>query len=607
MHPIIVTPTERSPARERREFGLATTAIVLVTLLSYANSLHGPFVFDDLRTLAENPSIRSFSTALFPPVNGMTTSGRPLVNLTFAINYALGGTNVAGYHVANILIHGLAALTLFGLVRRTLDRWHDRFSTATAAATALLWSVHPLQTAAVTYLVQRAESLCSLFFLVTLYTFARSVSNTTGEDSRRWRGASLIASLAGMACKEIMVFAPLVVLLYDRTFIAGNFRAALHQRGRYYAALAATWLLLAVLVINAGNRGGSAGFDTGIPPTAYALTQLTAVSRYLGLALWPHPLVFDYGNATENNATSIAALLIGALIIATFAGLRRGTVVGFLGASFFLILAPSSSFIPIATQTQAEHRTYLALAPLVVLLVLGFRVLVRARGLIIGSTAAVALGGLTFSRNQDYRSAHTLWADTTAKRPANPRAHFNLGQALVATGRDAEATASFEHAVKLRPTYAQAHNALGLTLTKAGRHDDAVRHAAEAVHLAPHMADAHLTLGAALIAADRMPEALVAYQRALAVDPDSSDIHTQVGLLLARAARPAEALIHFEQAARLAPDSSRALANLGNALLLIGRVDDAIARYEAALRLRPDDAAVRDNLNLAREARTSRR
>jgi Flp pilus assembly protein TadD len=609
MQPVTAMPTTRSPARERREFGWAAAAIVLISVVAYSNSLHGPFVFDDLRTLAENPSIRGFSTALSPPANGMTTSGRPLVNLTFAINHALGGTNVVGYHVANILIHVLAALTLFGLLRRTLSRGHAEFSTALAGATAILWSVHPLQTAAVTYLVQRAESLGALFFLLTLYTFARSVAPDAANRTRWWRGASVLACLAGMAAKEVMVSAPLIVLLYDRTFVAGNFRSALRQRGRYYLSLAATWLLLAALVFHAGDRGGSAGFETNIGPAAYAVTQLTAVSRYLGLTIWPHPLVFDYGNATARDALSIvmSALLVGVLLIITLAGIRRRTVVGFLGAGFFLLLAPSSSVVPIATQTQAEHRMYLALAPVLVLLVLGMKRLVRARGILPGSAVIVALAGLTLARNHDYRSAHTLWADTVGSRPSNPRAHFNLGQTLAASEQHAAAVASFERAVTLQPAYAQAHNALGLTLPKLGRIDDAVRHATEAVRLAPHMADAQLTLGAALIAAGRTPEAIVAYQRALTINPDASDIHTQVGLLLARAGRPAEALTHFEHAARLAAASPTVLANLGNALLLLGRIDDAIERYEAALRLRPDDEAVRANLNLAREARTSRR
>src|SRR5688572_13599446 len=212
MTPSIATMPSPSSARDRWEIRLAVAALVIATGLAYSNSLHGPFVFDDIRTIAENASIRSFSTALFPPANGMTTSGRPLVNVTFGVNHALSGTNVEGYHVTNVLIHGLAAVTLFGLVRRTLSLLEPRRSTSIALATALLWCLHPLTTAAVTYVVQRAESLCALFVLLTLYTFVRARSATTERAHRRWLFTSVVACAAGMACKEAMVVTPLLVL-----------------------------------------------------------------------------------------------------------------------------------------------------------------------------------------------------------------------------------------------------------------------------------------------------------------------------------------------------------------------------------------------------------
>jgi protein O-mannosyl-transferase len=185
--------------------------------------------------------------------------GRPVVNLSLALNYALGGSNVWGYHALNLAIHIiLAGLTLFGVVRRTLLRpaLRERFSPSAARlalVVAVLWTAHPLQTEAVTYVSQRCESLMGLFYLLTLYCFVR------GADSQRcgwWFTLSVVACLLGMATKEVMVTAPLLVLLYDRTFVTGSFRKAWTRHRRLYLSLAGTWLLLGYLMAGLHYRGG---------------------------------------------------------------------------------------------------------------------------------------------------------------------------------------------------------------------------------------------------------------------------------------------------------------------------------------------------------------
>lgn len=597
----------RPPRLLSTDFPVLRAAVVLVVAVAaaYANSFRGPFVFDDIRTLAENPTIRAFSSALFPPANGMTTSGRPLANLSFALNYALSGSTVWSYHALNLAVHVLAALTLFGLVRRTLAQRRDSSANAIAFTAALLWALHPLQTESVTYLVQRTEALCALCLLLTLYCGARAFAS----GSRRWAALSVAACFGGMACKEVMAAAPLLVLLYDRAFFAGSFGAALRARPRYYAALAASWLLLAALVLHSGDRGGSAGFATTTTPLAYALTQLVALPRYLGLAFVPRPLVFDYGTATVTGGLAVfaGAVLLLALLGATAIALRRAPALGFLGAAFFLILAPSSSVVPIATQTIAEHRMYLPLAVVALLVAVGLHRLSPRVALPVASLLALSLGTATFARNRDYRDATTLWADTAAKRPANPRAHYNLGLAQLAAGQPEDAAASFRRAVALRSDYAQAHDALGLACARLGRIDEAIRHATAAVQFAPHLAAPHINLGAALAQAGRTAEAIAAYADAARLEPTAADVHAQWGLLLARNDRAAEALGPLEAAVRLAPDNAAYLANLGNALLVLGRVDEAIARYEAALQRDPANTRLRANLDLARETRQQRR
>ncbi|MGD1021058.1 MAG: hypothetical protein ABSA12_17265, partial [Verrucomicrobiia bacterium] len=199
--------------------------LVLTGLWAYHNSLTGPFIYDDWLSIQKNPTIRHLWPIwqpLSPPhAGGITVEGRPLINLSLAVNYAIGGTNVRGYHALNLAIHILAGLTLFGIVRRTLlqPRLRERFGAVAdelALAVALIWTVHPLQTESVTYIIQRAESMMGLFYLLTLYGFIRG---TASPLPRLWHGLCIGACALGMASKEVMVSAPLMVMLYDRTFV----------------------------------------------------------------------------------------------------------------------------------------------------------------------------------------------------------------------------------------------------------------------------------------------------------------------------------------------------------------------------------------------------
>ena len=331
----------------------------------YWGSFAGPFVYDDIRAILENPTLHHLASALRPPAGSDTVSGRPLLNLSFAVNYALSGYAVWSYHLLNLVIHLLAALTLYGLIRRTLAlKAADTLATLFSFFTALLWVVHPLQTESVTYVVQRAESLMGLFYLLTLYCFVRSL----GEQGLRWKVLSVLACLAGAATKEVIATAPIVVFFYDRTFACDSWTQALRTRWRYYLGLASSWILLAFLVSsNGGDRGGSAGFEVGVSWVQYWLTQGEAVLRYLWLSIWPIPLVFAYGPLPARSSLIVAlsvGLVLGAFLASLLGGLR-GRPWGFLGIAFFLILAPTS-LIPGTMQEVVEHRMYLPLACVIV-------------------------------------------------------------------------------------------------------------------------------------------------------------------------------------------------------------------------------------------------
>jgi protein O-mannosyl-transferase len=551
---------------DRKGTGLAVLAGALIAgavLAAYHSTFSSPFVFDAAAIISNNSTIRHLGTAFFPPHDGSTVDGRPLVNLSLAVNYAISGTQVWSYHALNVGIHLLAAWLLYGIVRRTVPGGTAR-AAGIAVAVALLWAVHPLQTESVTYIAQRAESLAGLCYLLTLYGFIRGAR----EQRPTWLAVSFLACLLGTTAKEVIVSAPVLVLLYDRTFVAGTFRTAWDQRRRYYLALAATWIPLAALVLGSAGRHGTAGFAAGIPWLDYVRIQCYAVTHYLRLALWPSPLVFDYGPLQGPGRWYLAAVPLLLLLGGTVAGLGArglgGRTAGFLGAWFFALLAPTA-LVPVATQTIAEHRMYLPLAAVIAALVLAIARVAGRPAVLMTAAGFVALGlaTATAARNEAYGSELALWSDTVAKRPANDRAHNNLGNALFAAGRMPEAQAQYEEALRLHPRdNAEVQYNLGDVFLQEGRLPEAIAHGREAVRLAPANADARSSLGTGLARAGRLPEALEQFQAAAQLAPARAEFHNNLGSAWFLLGRRAEAAAEYREALRLDPGYADARAAL---------------------------------------------
>jgi len=632
MHPAPALTWYRSPA-------IAAFVLVVAGVLVYLNSFAGPFVFDDEPSILRNPTIRRLAAAWWPPTEGgLTVSGRPVLNLTLALNRALGGEAVGGYHALNLLIHLAGGLTLYGLFLRTLrgPRLAARFgrdAELIALAAAALWLLHPLQTAAVTYVVQRAESLCALFYLLTLYACARRAEPGAGW---RWSVIAGTACLLGMGTKEVMATAPVLALLYDRTFVAGSFATAWRERRGLYLGLAGTWILLLALVLATSGRGDTAGFGTAITPLAYGLTQLKAVAHYLRLAVWPSPLVLDYGTAVVTTWSEVllpALVVVPLAVAAAWFGLR-GQPAGFCGLAFFLVLAPSSSVVPVATQTMAEHRVYLPLAALAALAaVLAWRWLGR-RGLVALAVIAVAFGFLTAQRNRDYATAIGLYEDTLAKVPGNARARALLAEYYARAGRVSEARRTLEQAIAAEPRVPEMHNNLGNlcqrqgdleaaighfetalalkpddpeftnnlgnALVRAGRLDDGIAYLETAVRLAPVMPEPTCNLAGAYAQAGRTEEALRLLRRLIEHHPADAFVHSLLGHVLQSAGHRTEGIEHLREAVRLAPGKADFHNQLGIALGRAGRVREALAEFEAALRIDPNHPSAAKNAALAR-------
>lgn len=583
-------------------------ALLLAAALcaAWSNSFQGPFILDDMPAITENATVQNLSdwrSVLAPPRDGQTVSGRPMVNLTLAINWAIGGDSVRGYHIANLLIHILAAWALFGIARRTfqLPVFKDRWGThaqGLAFAIALVWGAHPLQTESVTYIVQRAESLAGLFYLLTLYTFLRAVEPGGNSAHGRWLGVSVAACLLGMASKEVIVSAPLFILLFDRTLVAGSWREAWRVRKGYYLALAATWALLIWCVVITGTRGNTAGYGLGISTWDYLLTQCRAIVHYLRLVFWPSPLVLDYGFLAEPSALAVApqALLLLALLAGTAVAVRKGWAIGVPLAAFFLLLAPSSSIVPVATQTMAEHRMYLPLAAVLSVVIGAIHARLGRVTMVAAIVVAAACGWGTHQRNKDYSSDVAIWQDTARKAPGNARAHQELGSAFLRAGRLDDAIASFETALKLKPDYPKGRNNYASALSEVGRWEEAAVHYERAARELPTMAEPIYGYGNALTHLGRVQEAIACYERALQIAPNFYRAHNNLANILAEQGRNGDALAHYDAAVQSFPAFSEGYFNAAHLLARLNRPEEAIARYQRGLQINPHHVDARANL-----------
>jgi protein O-mannosyl-transferase len=593
--------------------------IVVAGAFTYANSLSNPFVLDDRRSVIENRQIRQLwplSAALSPPPE-TPVARRPLVNLSFAVNYAVGGLDVRGYHIGNLIIHLLAALLLFGTVRRTLvlGELAARFgthATILAAICSAIWALHPLNSEIVNYLSQRTTGLMGLFYLLTLYCSIRAL-----RPGGYWTAAAICACTAGVVCKEAIVTAPVLVMLFDRVFAFRSFREAARRRRALYLGLAGSWIVLGMLMTD-GSRT-TVGFNAGVDASMYLLNQVPVLAGYLQLVLWPRTLVVDYGlprplgfEALVWRGAALAGLLIGA-----FALLRLRPRAGFPAVAVFILLAPTSSIVPIATEVGAERRMYLPLAAIVALAVClayrgGIALLNRlapadtprrwdprrlsapvAWSAVCVVCAILAAG--THLRNREYRSEVALAAVTAERRP-HGRAHYALAHALLEDGRRDEA---FPHLWRSSLDFPPAHFVLGSELLVDGDIEAGVAQLRRFVSLVPRnsaAAGAHQTIAAACMDQGRYDEAIKELETALRLQPDGARAHMLIGEALLHRRRVGEAIDHLQRAAGLWPRNAQIRDLLGNALALAGRFAEAEVQFELAIQADPGHVSARDSL-----------
>lgn len=573
------------PGGAARPALITAVGAVLLLAVGYRNALDGSFVFDDEVSIVENSSIRRLwplGDVLVTRVEGgRTHDGRPLLNLSLAIDYAAHGLWRPGFRLTNLCMHVVNTLLVGDVARRLvrLAGWRRADAAVLAGCAALLWASHPLHTAVNTYVIQRAESLAAMFILAALDAALIALS-------RGSLAAAVVAglfSVIGATAKETTIaILPLVAAcdwaFRDRLPAAGRRRL----RGVLYVGLGLNVVAVVGLAIAVGGRGGSAGLDSA-SPVAYALTQCRAIWLYLGTILWPARLVLDHGDrlATGFGAVWPFVVATGVLVAVVVAGFCRWPRVFLPLAAAAILLAPTTSVVPVRTQTIAEHRPYLASAWLLGGIVVALAAAVRhgsgaksrrVRAVVIAVTAVAAVAGAvrTIVRNADFATAVTLWQQNVRDCPDNDRGRTNLVAALVREGRFTEALPLAVAAVEARPDRERNWLNLGRVHAEAGDDAAAITAFTEAIRLAPREADPRINLGIVLSRGD---------------DADR-----------------VAAVRVIDEAIRLRPDIAKGWLARGTVRLRQERPDLALPDLEMAVRLDPENPAGRHNLALARRA-----
>ncbi len=551
---------------------LLVVLFLIVVLIAHGRSLRGDLVMDDIGSIVDNDSIHSLSSPSSVIFGGQytTVSGRPLLNATLALNYALSGTRPEGYRLFNYGVHAATAFVLFSLLRRVFASCAETRTVGAplSLAISLLWCVHPLTINGVSYIVQRAEAIASCFYLLVLWGFIKGVQTS----QRRWFVMSVLAAWLGSFTKEIIATVPLTVIALDVLVVTRDWRKALRQHWGFYLSLLTSWLPLGVCMWASKSRDGTIGYDMGVSLQGHLQTQVWAFARYLRLAVWPRPLIFDYGDRFV--ASDLGAVLAAAVVLVAFGTLMSWLLVrrspwAFPGVALCLLLAPTS-VIPIATQTVAEHRMYLASACVITMLVLVvFLALSRVPRFSTASqsTRSVVFGGawasvggllllLTVQHSGHFSTTEILLTDIVTKHPTNQRAVCDLalikfhrntdadndvalqlcdrviglpgdcvavafeirGKILVRRRERQKAIDAFTQAIALRPTVFEYFQERAVLLRDLGRLDEALRDVDRAMALDAANINNLLLKASIHSAGGDLHQALASYDRVLAQD-----------------------------------------------------------------------------------------
>jgi tetratricopeptide (TPR) repeat protein len=629
-------------------------AIIFIAFLVYSNTFNAPFQFDDITNIVDNPSIKDLHYFSDPSrvelADKSNFFSKPLFRtryigyLSFALNYKLNKLDVTGYHLVNIFIHILNSLLLYRFMTLTFrgqffsgsgrqPDFSDSPHNLIAVFTALFFAVHPIQTQAVTYIVQRFTSLATLFYLIALVMYIKWKGSREQQAKRPaasalFYTASLFSAVLAIKTKEFAFTLPFVMAMYELMFFDGKIKKRLLY-------LVPFFLGILLIPLSLTGTGGSLADISGINEEAvhisgatgnisrgeYLFTQFRVIVTYIRLLFVPVNQNIDYDypifRSFFSPAVVLSFLFLLSVIIAGVYLYRLSKrpetkdrfwlrLISFGIFFFFMTLSAESGVIPI-NDVIFEHRVYLPSIGFFLALAGSIGAGVQRWGtrtayvkkaiLHLMLMVMLALSGATYARNALWNNSIRLWGNAVGGSPNKARTHNNLGVAYRDQGRFNEAINEHQIALKLKPDYVDAHNNLGVAYAKQGRIDEAIKEYMTALKISPENARVHNNLGNAYSDQGRSDEAIKEYQAALKINAGHVSAHTNLGLAYAKQRRIDAAVKEFEIALKLKPDFANAHYYLGIAYAKQGRIDEAAKEFKIALKLKPEFARASKTLD----------
>jgi len=589
----------------------------LAVFVSYSNSLKAPFIFDDEAKIIDNPDIKkieNIETKLVYHYGGefeyvdRNDPSRPVVYLTFTLNYFFGKLNTFGYHLFNVILHIFNSILIFLLLKKIFYYVFKEDTNFFPLLGALFFAVSPINTEVVTYIFHRSESLAVLFYLLSLLLFIK-----TFENRKYAYVLSLICFILALFSKESAATLPAIALLFDYIFLSEFKLEQLSKRKYYHIAY---WVILVgYLLFRQFYLGGLGDRETD-PYTrwsnyTYFIVQPYVVLRYLQMLIAPVGLCIDHWIIPAKTILQpkilLSFLVIIGILVQTFKTYKKKTgiskIVLFSCLWFFISLSPTSSILPIK-DAMADRRVYLPGIGFFMALALMYYWLatkIKDRRWILYGIIGVhilLLGILTYNRNRLYSNPVLMWRSAVSEYPNNARAHINLGNVYKDDKEYNAALQEYQTAVKLDPDNSRGHDNLGNMYAVLGAYDKATPEFEKAISINPYYAATYSNLGSVYNRLKQYDKAFEEYSRAIQLNPTLADAYNNLGVLYINLGKYDGALKAFQKVVELNPDLAETRMNMGVIYSYQKEYGKAINEFRKALELNPNYANVHTNLAL---------
>ncbi len=601
----------------KKVFSIAVIFIIILAI--YSNTFHSSWHFDDIPNIIENEALHlnkinwdNIKKTFFASLGGTGKIYRPIACLSFALNYYLGGDNVFGYHLVNISIHIIASVFLFLFIYNSLNTpilkvKYGPNSYNIALLATVLWSINPIQTQAITYIVQRMASMAGMFYIMSMYFYLKGrISEKKPLIISYYLLCAVTATLA-LGSKQNAAMLPISIFFFDIFIIQGLTKENIKRNILIFAIFVFITLAFSLVLVAA-----SSSFEDLF--SGYSVRRFTLIERllteprvilfYITLLLYPmpdrlcitHDITISHG-LLDPPATIISILFILGILCLAVIKSRKWPFISFCGIFFFLNHIIESSIFPL--EMIFEHRNYipsmLFFVPLAILAIKAIEYFSCRRAMRIILLVFIVLvfigqGHSAFIRNFIWKTDESLWMDAVDKYPKLPRSYHNLGKYYQNIDKKEKALEQYELSLKLTTspngiiTHLTYYN-MGLIFMSFNEHDKAREYFLKAVEIGPGLSNAYNNLGVMAIKEGKYDEALNYFIKALTYNKNDKEAHTNLGFVLLRKNRLEEAIGEFKKALEIKKDFLPALINLGIAYKYKGEFNRAIKHFKRALGL----------------------